>query len=53
MLGTRFKGKIMEITTFGPYTAVITEVAGSANITGRAELFISPGDPLKNGFLLG
>jgi proline racemase len=53
MLGTRFKGKIMEITTFGPYSAVITEVAGSANITGRAELFISPGDPLKNGFLLG
>lgn len=52
ILGTCFKGKFEETTTFGPFAAVIPEVAGSAHIIGRSELFISPEDPLKNGFLL-
>lgn len=53
ILGTSFKGKIKETTTFGPYAAVIPEITGSANMIGRNELFISPEDPLKDGFLLG
>jgi len=52
ILGTCFKGCVKEVTTFGPYPAVIPEVTGSAFITGRAEFFISPDDPLKDGFLL-
>jgi proline racemase len=52
LLGTCFKGKVVETTTFGPHSAVIPEVAGRAVITGRGELFLSPEDPLKNGFLL-
>lgn len=52
LLGTCFKGCVKEATTFGSYPAVIPEVTGSAFITGRNEFFISPDDPLKDGFLL-
>ena len=52
ILGTCFKGCVKEVTTFGPYPAVIPEVTGSAFITGRNEFFISPDDPLKHGFFL-
>jgi len=52
ILGTCFKGTVKKITTFGPYPAVIPEVAGSAFITGRSELYISSKDPLRYGFLL-
>jgi trans-L-3-hydroxyproline dehydratase len=52
ILGTTFTGRIVETTTFGPYPAVIPEVAGSAHITGRHEFLIDPDDPLKEGFIL-
>ncbi len=52
ILGSRFTGRVVETTTFGPYPAIIPEVAGTAHITGRHEFLIDPDDPLKNGFLL-
>jgi len=52
IIGSRFHGRAVEETTFGPHTAVIPEVSGSAWITGRNELLIDPGDPLRAGFLL-
>jgi proline racemase len=52
ILGTRFSGRIVETTTFGPYPAVIPEVEGSASITGRNEWLIDPADPLRHGFIL-
>jgi trans-L-3-hydroxyproline dehydratase len=52
IIGTRFTGRVVETTTFGPYRAVIPEVAGSAYITGRHEFLIAPDDPLREGFLL-
>jgi proline racemase len=52
ILGTRFSGRILETTTFGPYPAVIPEVEGSAYITGRNEWLIDPADPLRHGFIL-
>lgn len=52
ILGTRFKGRILETTSFGPYDAVIPEVAGTAHITGQQTLLIDPDDPLKDGFIL-
>jgi trans-L-3-hydroxyproline dehydratase len=52
ILGTRFTGKIVGETTFGPHKAVIPEVRGSAAVTGRSEFWIDPDDPLKHGFLL-
>ncbi len=52
IIGTRFTGRIVETTTFGPYPAVIPEVEGAAHITGRHEFLIDPTDPLRDGFIL-
>jgi proline racemase len=52
IIGTRFAGRIIRETTFGPYTAVIPQVEGRAHITGRHEFLIDPADPLKEGFIL-
>ena len=52
IIGSRFTGRIVEETTFGPYPAVIPEVGGTAHITGRHEFLIDPDDPLREGFIL-
>jgi trans-L-3-hydroxyproline dehydratase len=52
IIGSRFIGKVVRTTTFGPYQAVIPEVEGAAFICGRHEFLIDPADPLRHGFLL-
>jgi proline racemase len=52
IIGTRFVGRIVEATTFGPYPAIIPEIEGTAHITGRHEFLIDPDDPLRDGFIL-
>jgi len=52
LIGTRFRGQVVEETRFGPYPAVVPEVEGSAYVTGRHTFVIDPADPLKDGFLL-
>jgi len=52
IIGSRFTGRIVETTVFGPYPAIIPEVEGTAHITGRHEFWIDPGDPLRDGFIL-
>jgi trans-L-3-hydroxyproline dehydratase len=52
IIGTRFTGRIVETTEFGPYPAVIPEIEGTAHITGRHEFLIDPADPLRDGFIL-
>jgi proline racemase len=52
IIGTRFKGRVVDIVPFGPFQAVIPEVEGSAYITGRHEFLFDPNDPLKNGFFI-
>ena len=52
ILGTRFTGRVLKTTRFGPYDAVIPQVEGTAKITGRHEFLIDPDDPLKKGFVL-
>ena len=52
IIGSRFTGRVVETTTFGPYPAIISEVEGTAHITGRHEFLIDPDDPLREGFLL-
>jgi trans-L-3-hydroxyproline dehydratase len=52
IIGSKFSGKVIEETTFGPYPAIVPEVEGDAQITGRNELWINPNDPLKDGFIL-
>jgi trans-L-3-hydroxyproline dehydratase len=52
IIGSRFTGRVVKTTTFGPYQAVIPEVEGTAHITGRHEFLIDPDDPLREGFIL-
>jgi len=52
LIGSRFSGRVVETTTFGPHKAIIPEVEGSAYITGRHEFLIDPEDPLRQGFIL-
>jgi trans-L-3-hydroxyproline dehydratase len=52
ILGTRFTGRVIKTTRFGPHEAVIPQVEGTAKITGRHSFLIDPDDPLKDGFLL-
>ena len=52
IIGSRFTGRIVEATSFGPHQAVIPEVTGTAHITGRHEFLIDPNDPLRDGFML-
>jgi proline racemase len=52
IVGSRFVGRVLRTTTFGPFDAVIPEVEGSASITGRNEFFIDPDDTFGTGFIL-
>jgi trans-L-3-hydroxyproline dehydratase len=52
IIGSRFIGRIIKVTTFGPYDAVVAEVEGRAHITGRHEFLLDPDDPLMHGFIL-
>lgn len=52
ILGTVFTGSVVEETSFGPHKAVIPQVEGHAWINGKAEFYIDPNDPLKDGFIL-
>lgn len=52
IIGTRFRGRVVATTRFGPYPAVIPEIEGSAHITGRHEFLVDPADPLRTGFIL-
>lgn len=53
IIGTVFKGELVEKTNVGPYEAVIPEITGNAFITGFNQFVIDPEDPAKYGFLLG
>jgi trans-L-3-hydroxyproline dehydratase len=48
IIGTRFTARIAEVTSGG----VITEVEGTAHLTGRHEFVLEPLDQLGVGFLL-
>ncbi|WP_084786885.1 proline racemase family protein [Bacillus tuaregi] len=52
ILGTLFKGRVVEETIIGEQAAIIPEVTGSAYITGYNTFLIDPDDPLKYGFTL-
>ena len=52
IIGSQFVVRVLEDTKFGPYSAVIPEVEGSASITGRHEFLVDPDEPLRNGFIL-
>ena len=52
ILGTLFKGVILEETEVAGIKAIIPEITGSAYITGYNNIIIDPKDPVKDGFML-
>ncbi|MCD6188986.1 MAG: proline racemase family protein [Thermococcus sp.] len=52
IIGSKFTGKIVEETQYGPYKAIIPEVGGTAHIIAKNTFMIDPEDPLKYGFFL-
>ena len=48
IVGSEFTGRVVEETPAG----VVTEVEGSAHLTGRHEFVLDPADELGEGFLL-
>ncbi len=52
ILGSTMTVQAVEETQFGPYSAVIPEVSGTASITGRSEFYFDPDDPFRKGFML-
>jgi trans-L-3-hydroxyproline dehydratase len=52
ILGSTMSVKVVELTKFGHYDAVLPEVSGTASITGRNEFYFDPEDPYSEGFIL-
>jgi trans-L-3-hydroxyproline dehydratase len=47
-----FVGSVISEENYGPFTAVIPQVEGTAYVTGIQTFVIDPKDPMKNGFIL-
>ena len=52
IVGTTFKGRVLERTRVGEMSAIVPEIEGSAWITGEHTFLIDGDDPLKAGFRL-
>lgn len=53
IIGTLFRGRLVETAEVGDFKAVVPEITGSAYITGFNQFVIDPNDPVKHGFMLG
>lgn len=52
IIGTTMTVRAVESTRFGPFEAVIPEVAGTAHMIGRSEFYFDGEDPLSAGVIL-
>ena len=52
IVGTRFAGRVVEETKVAGIPAAVTEVEGSARLTGHHRFVLERDDPLGPGFLL-
>ena len=52
IVGTEFRATVTGDGTVGGKEAVVTEVEGSAFLTGRHEFTLDPSDPVGTGFIL-
>jgi len=52
ILGSTMNVKVVELTHFGPYEAIMPEVSGTSSFTGRSEFYFDPEDDLRSGFIL-
>ena len=49
IIGTRFTGRVTGRTAVGEHPAIVTEIEGSAWITGEHTFIVDERDPLRNG----
>jgi proline racemase len=52
IVGTTFKGRVVDRVEVGEKAAIVPEIEGSAWITGEHTFLIDGDDPLKAGFRL-
>ncbi|HXN04265.1 MAG TPA: proline racemase family protein [Candidatus Acidoferrum sp.] len=52
VIGTRFASRVVADDRVGDYPAVVTEIEGSAHLTGYHQFVLAADDPLGAGFLL-
>ena len=52
IIGSRFIGKILEVSEHGGRTAIIPEITGRAWITGQHVYAVDPEDPWQSGYML-
>jgi proline racemase len=52
VIGTEFRARVVGDDAVGGRPAVITEIEGSAHLTGFHQFVLQPDDPLETGFLL-
>ena len=52
IIGSRFKGRLVDETSVGSLPAVVPEVSGRAWITGMSQYLLDPTDPFPAGFSL-
>ena len=52
IVGTRFGGHVVGETEVAGIPAVVTEIEGSAHLTGHHQFILEKDDPLGPGFLL-
>ncbi len=53
IVGTTFRGRVLEETRIGESDAIVPEIEGEAYITGESTFYIDERDPLRYGFRLG
>ena len=52
VIGTEFRARVTGDSGVEGIPAVVTEIEGSAHLTGRHEFVLDPSDPLPDGFFL-
>jgi proline racemase len=52
IIGTLHRGRVTRRTQVGDYPAIVTEIEGTAWITGEHTFFVHDEDPLREGFMV-
>jgi trans-L-3-hydroxyproline dehydratase len=52
IIGTRFRGRVLEETHVADLPAIVPEIEGDAHITGEHTFLLDERDPLRHGFRL-
>jgi proline racemase len=52
IIGSRFRGRLVETTQVGGVPAVMPTISGRAWITGRGDVVVEPSDPYPGGFVV-